>query len=81
MVARLKKNGHPSPAPAREPFCTRSQILEYFDTAGTKLAIVHRYLRPDGRIGASGRPDPKVFLDGDTLYVLVPDLDTDLARR
>ena len=26
------------------------------------LALVHLYLRPDGSLGGSGRPDPKVVV-------------------
>jgi hypothetical protein len=44
---------------------TRSQILAYRDRAGVVVLRVHRYLRPDGTLGASGRPDPKyIFHDG-----------------
>jgi hypothetical protein len=68
LVAMLMKNKHPSPQPAQEPFCTRSQMVSYVDSAGVELARVHQYLRPDGTIGASGRPDPKRLLwDGKIL--------------
>lgn len=43
----------------REPRCTRSQMVEYFEPSGIKVAIVHQYRRRDGSIGGSGRPDPK----------------------
>jgi hypothetical protein len=36
----------------------------------TSAPLVHQYLRPDGKVGGSGRPDPKAVLDGDTLYLL-----------
>ncbi len=62
---RVLSNRHPSAPRAREPFCTRSQIIAYFGTAGEKVAIVHQYLRPDGTIGAGGRPDPKQLLVAD----------------
>lgn len=43
---------------------TVSQFVEYFD-GRQKVAQIHQYLRPDGTIGASGRPDPKgVFENG-----------------
>jgi len=29
------------------------------------VARVHRYLRPDGRVGLSGRPDPREMLGDD----------------
>src|SRR5437879_4173833 len=37
---------------------TRSQFIHYSDSSGS-LAGCHRYLRPDGTVGGSGRPDPK----------------------
>jgi hypothetical protein len=47
------------PAPAHiGPPGTRSQIVRYFD--GSQLKVeVHRYVLPDGSLGASGMPDPK----------------------
>ncbi|MGH7907062.1 MAG: hypothetical protein ACREP6_10575, partial [Candidatus Binataceae bacterium] len=45
---------HPSLPAAVEPFCTRSQALSYIDPAtNEEVARAHRYLRPDGSIGAS----------------------------
>jgi hypothetical protein len=61
---------HPALPAANEPFCTYSQMISYRDSEGNEVARVHQYLRPDGKIGASGKPDPKrVFLRG-TLYRL-----------
>lgn len=61
----LMKEKHPSPQPASEPYCTRSQMVSYVDSLGTEIARVHQYLRPDGTIGGSGKPDPKrLFIDG-----------------
>ena len=34
------------------------------------VAGVHQYLRRDGTIGASGRPDPKELFVNGTLYIL-----------
>ncbi len=62
---------HPALTLANEPYCTRSLMLAYFDQDGNEVARVHQYLRPDGTIGASGRPDPKRLLDGGILYRLV----------
>jgi len=62
---------HPSLMAANEPLCTHSQMLSYRDPSGHEVARVHQYLRPDGTLGASGRPDPKrLFKDGE-LYRLV----------
>jgi len=52
---------------ASEPDGTRSQMVAYFDGV-RRVALVHRYLRPDGTVGASGMPDPKELLDGGVLY-------------
>lgn len=61
---------HPSLTLANEPFCTRSQMVSYRDLNGHEAARVHQYLRVDGSLGASGKPDPKrVFHDGE-LYRL-----------
>jgi len=56
--------------PVGEPVCTRSQIAVYLDQYGEKSAIVHQYLRPDGALGASGRPDPKWLLVGGLVYAV-----------
>jgi hypothetical protein len=63
------EEGHPSPPRAQEPFCTRSQLVAYYE-GGTKVAEVHQVVRPDGDLGASGRPDPKRLLAGEILYVI-----------
>jgi hypothetical protein len=61
---------HPAFTLANEPYCTRSQMLSFRDADGNEVARVHQYLRPNGNIGASGRPDPKrIFKDGE-LYRL-----------
>jgi len=64
-------NGHPTPKRSGEPSCTHSQLIAYRERdSNRKVALVHQYLRPDGRIGASGKPDPKWLLgDGE---ILVP---------
>jgi hypothetical protein len=36
-----------------------SRSVPYF-LMGRKIAVCHRYVLPDGRIGASGPPDPKL---------------------
>lgn len=67
----ITRDAHPSPQKADEPDCTRSQEISYRDQDGNELARAHRYLRPDGEIGASGLPDPKRLRQGDTLFRLV----------
>ncbi|HXM05112.1 MAG TPA: hypothetical protein VN939_21040 [Chthoniobacterales bacterium] len=59
---------HPALTAANEPFCTYSQMISYRDASDNEVARVHQYLRPDGTIGASGKPDPKrLFADGELL--------------
>ncbi len=66
----LVANNHPSSPRAKVPICTRSQYIIYFNNKGEKVAAVHQYLRPDGKLGASGRPDPKELFVNGILYVL-----------
>jgi hypothetical protein len=46
----------------------RSQMVSYRDENGQEIARVHRFLRPDGTIAASGRPDPKRLYENGILY-------------
>lgn len=70
----LVKSAHPtSPRAPNCPVCTHSQMVDCYDQFNRKVAQVHQYLRPDGTLGASGRPDPKEVRIGDCLYVLNPD--------
>ena len=62
---KVKKDNHPSRPLAKEPFCTKSQFVVYYDKNHQEVANAHRYLRRDGSLGASGKPDPKqVILKG-----------------
>ena len=66
---RITRHSHPDKI-AQEPICTWSQMVLYIDENDEPLAHVHQYLRPDGTIGASGRPDPKrLFLPDRTIFV------------
>jgi hypothetical protein len=69
-TAVVRENRHPSLTAANEPFCTQSQMVSYLDQNDNEVARVHQYLRTDGSIGASGKPDPKRLLEGDILYRL-----------
>jgi hypothetical protein len=62
---------HPTLSAASEPFCTRSQMVSYRDPAGNEAARVHQYLRMNGTIGASGKPDPKRLYFKGELYRLI----------
>ena len=62
---RVVRNPHPRQGPPG----TKSQYIRYFDANGEFVADVHQYLRPDGSLGASGRPDPKRMVVGDELWI------------
>jgi hypothetical protein len=49
------------------PVGTRKQLLEYYD-GEQRVALVHLVVLPDGTIGASGLPDPKVLLVDGVLW-------------
>lgn len=70
LTSVILEDRHPSLTAANEPFCTYSQLISYRDTTGREVARVHQYVRPDGIIGASGRPDPKRLLHEGVLYRL-----------
>ena len=64
---RIRRDS-PCPYPD-EPPGTRAQEREILD--GQRLiALVHGYWRPDGSLGASGRPDPLKVLHGRVMYCL-----------
>lgn len=71
LTSTTLEDRHPSLPGANEPFCTRSQMISYRDPDGNELARAHQYLRPDGTIGASGRPDPKRLYEKGILYGLI----------
>jgi hypothetical protein len=70
LQEHVLRDGHPASPLAGEPFCTRSQSISYRDADGNEVARVHQYLRSDGSIGLSGRPDPKRLLHNGVLYIL-----------
>lgn len=72
LTMEILADNHPSKPKAREPFCTRSQLVVYKDRQKRVMARAHRYMRQDGTIGASGKPDPKQVLYNLTLYRLQP---------
>jgi hypothetical protein len=70
LTTRLKQT-HPSRTKANEPFCTWTQEVFYIDPVpNQEVARIHQYLRPDGKLGASGRPDPKQLVEGGVMYRL-----------
>jgi hypothetical protein len=64
LRAKVIASRQPADLPPGEPPGTLSQMVIYRQGDGKVVAMVHQYLRPDGTIGASGKPDPKaLFLD------------------
>lgn len=59
LTVYLKKDSVLEKPPTGEPAGTRSQTLYYYDLDENFVAVVHQYLRPDGTLGGSGKPDPK----------------------
>jgi hypothetical protein len=69
LIPTVLSDGIPSPN-AGQRAGTRSQMVAYRDRQGRKIAIVHRYLRPDQTLGGSGKPDPKMVLHGNVRYTI-----------
>jgi len=59
-----------APKPFPGPFCTHSEFVRYVDSSGKLIVELHRYLRPDGSLGASGKLDPKRLRDGTTILTI-----------
>jgi len=72
LQEKIERNTHlKSPENFQGPFCTHSQVVYYLDYQNsTPLAVVHRYLRPDNSLGASGKPDPKRLKVGDEFWAV-----------
>lgn len=77
----LLRDGHPSQPLAKEPPCTRSQIIAYLAADGTRIAVVHQYLRRDGQLGAGGRPDPKLLVEDGVRHVPAEPSEADEAEE
>jgi hypothetical protein len=74
LLEIVRSEGQANPKMGQPPG-TLSQRVEYWATVGGKLektAVVHRYLRPDGTLGASGLPDPKMVLHNGIRYAPHP---------
>ncbi len=72
LVALVKTDTHCAAPPPGDPVCTRSQTLHYYTHKAELIAIVHQYQRPDGKLGASGLPDPKWLRLSDRIIALQP---------
>jgi len=71
LMPKLLRNAHlKKPEEKREPYCTHSQMIRYSDQAGHWVVVVHQYVRPNGTIGGSGRPDPKRLRIVNTVFTV-----------
>jgi len=61
--------GRPDPANNQLPD-TKSEIWELYNNRGDYIARVHAYVRADGTLSASGKPDPKELIIGQKRYVI-----------
>lgn len=57
-LRRVVRADRPARAGAHQPPGTRSILEQWFD-GDVRVAEVHYYRLPDGRLGASGKYDPK----------------------
>jgi len=53
------------------PAGSKSQEVFYYDKDGNEVARVHQFVKPDGTIGASGKPDPKRLCIGGITYRII----------
>jgi hypothetical protein len=53
-----------------QPPGTRSLMVGFVNRDGIRECLVHFYYLPDGKIGASGKPDPKEIVDSLAIYRL-----------
>jgi len=72
LMETVVETRHPSAPLAPVPYCTESQGVEYRRKDGTEVAYVHQYLKPNGKLGASGMPDPKRLLHDGKHYHVIP---------
>lgn len=72
LTARIVNDFVPKFLPPSFPAETHSQFLEYINADGKVVARVHQYLLPNGRLGASGKPDPKEVITDEYYYVILP---------
>ena len=68
-IVILEPPNRPAPAGAQQIPGTVSQMISYRDSDDNELVRAHRYVRPDGTVGGSGRPDPKIIFESGILYL------------
>jgi hypothetical protein len=60
-LTHVERGNHP---------CTQRQMIRYLDLQGDPVVEIFQYLRADGTLGASGKPDPKkLWLPNEILIV------------
>jgi hypothetical protein len=73
LLAVEESRGTPSPG-AHQPSGTASLTFTYWEATKEeglrKVALVHQYQLPDGSIGASGKPDPKIVWHDGRMFAL-----------
>ncbi len=70
LMERIIRARRPNSPKAPVPPGTESQIVGYYDSkTGRRVALFHRYVLPDGTLGASGLPDPKELFEDRIFYV------------
>ena len=47
------------------------EFVEYLDDQGQWIAQAYQYVKPDGSLGASGKPDPKRIRQGGKIWALM----------
>jgi hypothetical protein len=67
LTIHINRDVIPTRIEAKEPLGTRSQEFSYFD-GNMEVVRGHQYLRPNGQLGGSGRPDPKRIFEGGIWY-------------
>lgn len=80
LAQEFLRNSHLTKSHKENPPCTLRQMIRYLDESGQWVVEVFQYLRADGTLGASGRPDPKRIRIGDTIYMVEPKTDTPEAK-
>lgn len=73
IIPQVLRDDHlKEPQKKGEPSCTHGQMIRYVDKAGQWVVEVFQYLRPNGTIGGSGKPDPKRLRIENTVYIVDP---------
>jgi len=70
LTEKIRRNTTPARTEADEPVGTFTQEISYLNLAEMEVARVHQYLRTNGTLGASGKPDPKRIMENGILYRL-----------